>query len=76
MNGVTMGSILAGVLVGVAGTVTMDGLGAVSHKAGLTKGAKGEWVGRWYLGFAQGRFVHRTIAAANHFQLPFGSHIE
>ena len=64
MNGETIVSMLAGVVVGVAGTVTMDVLGGVSRKVGLAAGAKGQWVGRWYLGIAQGRFVHANIANA------------
>ena len=62
MNGETMVRLLTGVLVGVAGTVTMDVLASVSRKLGLAMGAKGQWVGRWYLGIAQGRFVHADIA--------------
>ena len=63
MNGETMVRLLVGVLVGVAGTVTMDVLASVSRKLGLAMGAKGQWVGRWYLGIAQGRFVHADITA-------------
>ena len=62
MNGETMVRFLVGVLVGVAGTVTMDVLAGVSRKLGLAMGAKGQWVGRWYQGMAQGRFVHADIA--------------
>ena len=62
MNGETMVRLLSGVLAGVAGTVTMDVLAIVSRKVGLATGAKGQWVGRWYLGMAQGRFVHADIA--------------
>jgi hypothetical protein len=50
--------------VGVAATVTMDVLGSISRRAGLAAGAKGQWVGRWYLGIAQGRFVYSNIDAA------------
>jgi hypothetical protein len=64
MNGDTTHTLLAGVLVGVAATVTMDVLGSVSRRVGLAAGAKGQWVGRWYLGIPQGRFVHANIAAA------------
>ncbi len=64
MNGETIVSILAGVLVGVAGTVTMDVLGSVSRKVGLAAGVKGQWVGRWYLGIARGQFVHADVAAS------------
>jgi hypothetical protein len=62
MNGETIVQVLVGGLVGVAGTVTMDILAIVSRKLGLAIGAKGQWVGRWYLGIAQGRFVHADIA--------------
>jgi hypothetical protein len=61
MSGETMVRLLIGVLVGVAGTVTMDVLASVSRKLGLAMEAKGQWVGRWYLGIAQGRFVHGDI---------------
>jgi hypothetical protein len=54
--------MLLGVGVGVAATVTMDVLGAVARRLGLVAGAKGTWVGRWYLGMARGRFVHANIA--------------
>ena len=64
MNGETLTSILAGVLMGIAGTVTMDVLGSLSRKAGLSVGAKGQWVGRWYIGIARGQFVHSDIAAS------------
>jgi hypothetical protein len=53
--------LLVGVLVGVAGTVTMDLLASVARKLGIAIGAKGQWVGRWYLGIVQGRFVHADI---------------
>ena len=64
MRGETMVSILAGVIVGVAGTVTMDLLASVSRKLGLSAGAKGEWVGRWYLGIARGQLIHSDIATS------------
>ena len=56
--------VLAGVGVGVAATVTMDVLGAFARRLGLAAGAKGTWVGRWYLGIARGQLVHSDIAAA------------
>jgi len=55
--------MLFGVLVGIAATVTMDVLGMISHKLGITVGAKGQWVGRWYLGIARGKFFHSDIEA-------------
>jgi len=64
MNNGTATSILAGGLVGVAATMTMDVLASASRKVGLVAGAKGAWVGRWYLGVARGQFVHSNIAAA------------
>jgi len=57
-------SALLGVAVGVAATVTMDVLGASARRLGLVAGAKGAWVGRWYLGIARGQLVHSDIAAA------------
>jgi hypothetical protein len=57
-------TIVFGFLVGIAATVTMDVLSSASRKIGLTVGAKGQWVGRWYLGIVQGHFVHSNIAVA------------
>ncbi len=64
MTGDAIGSMLAGVLVGLAGTVTMDVFASASRRLGLAAGAKGAWVGRWYLGIARGQFVHSNIATA------------
>jgi hypothetical protein len=64
MIGTTIVSIVFGVCVGFAATVTMDVLASVSRRVGLAAGAKGQWVGRWYLGIARGQFVHSNIAAA------------
>jgi hypothetical protein len=55
-------AIIFGALMGVAATATMDLLAIASGRIGLTAGAKGEWVGRWYLGMLRGRFVHADIA--------------
>jgi len=57
-------TILFGISVGVTATVTMDVLASASRRIGLSVGAKGKWVGRWYLGIARGQFVHSDIAAA------------
>jgi len=64
MLGETVGLVLFGSCVGVAATVTMDVLGSAARRIGLIAGAKGTWVGRWYLGMARGRFVHANIAEA------------
>ena len=64
MNAETMVSMLFGVCVGVAGTVTMDVLASASRRVGLVVGAKGQWLGRWYVGIARGQFVHSNIAVA------------
>jgi len=64
MDAEMMVSMLFGICVGVAGTVTMDVLASASRRVGLAAGAKGLWVGRWYLGIARGQFVHSNIAAA------------
>jgi hypothetical protein len=53
-----------GVCAGFAATVTMDVLASVSRRVGLVAGAKGQWVGRWYLGIVRGQFFHSNIAAA------------
>ncbi len=60
----TIALVVFGVCVGCAATVTMDVLGGVARRLGLVAGAKGTWVGRWYLGIARGQFVHSNIAAA------------
>jgi len=57
-------TIVFGVCVGIASTVTMDVLGSIFRRVGLTAGAKGQWVGRWYLGIIRGQFAHSNIAVA------------
>jgi hypothetical protein len=42
----------------------MDVLFTAVRKTGLVVGAKGEWVGRWYLGIPRGQFVHSNIATS------------
>jgi hypothetical protein len=42
----------------------MDVLGSISRRVGIAAGAKGQWVGRWYLGIPRGEFVHANIDAA------------
>jgi len=64
MNEAVPGMIVAGGAVGIAATVTMDVLSIVARRAGLVVGAEGQWVGRWYLGIARGRFAHTDIAAS------------
>jgi hypothetical protein len=64
MTGDALVTIGYGVAVGVLATVTMDVLGSAARKAGLAAGASGKLVGRWYLGIAQGKFVHSDIADA------------
>ena len=64
MTGETIVSMVFGVCVGVAATVTMDVLASASRRVGLAAGAKGQWVGRWYLGIPRGQFVHSNIALA------------
>jgi hypothetical protein len=64
MTGEAMSSLVFGLCVGVAATVTMDVLASASRRVGLVAGAKGQWVGRWYIGIALGQFVHSSIAAA------------
>ena len=56
--------IIFGALTGIVATATMDLLAIAFGKIGLIAGAKGEWVGRWYLGMLRGRFAHRDIASA------------
>lgn len=56
-------TIIVGVGVGVAATMTMDVLADVARGSGLAEGAKGIWVGRWYLGIARGKFHHSDIEA-------------
>jgi len=57
-------TILFGICAGIAATVTMDVLASAFRRVGLTVGARGQWVGRWYLGIARGQLVHSNIAAA------------
>ncbi len=57
-------AIIFGALTGIAATATMDLLAVVSGKIGLTAGARGEWVGRWYLGMTRGQFAHSDITLA------------
>jgi hypothetical protein len=64
MTSETTALIVSGVGVGSVATVTMDVLASVSRRVGLTAGAKGQWIGRWYLGIARGRFTHSNITAA------------
>jgi hypothetical protein len=60
----TVETIVFGICAGVAATVTMDLLGSFFRRVGLAAGAKGQWVGRWYLGIARGHFVHSNIAVS------------
>jgi len=53
---------LFAICAGAAATMTMDVLGSAFRRAGLAAGAKGQWVGRWYLGILRGRFAHSNIA--------------
>ena len=64
MFGETIVLLISGAVIGVVATLTMDVLGSVSRRVGLAAGAKGQWVGRWYLGIARGQFVHSNIADA------------
>ncbi len=64
MTGDMIMSVLFGICVGVAATVTMDVLGSAARRVGLAAGAKGQWVGRWYLGIARGQIFHSDIANA------------
>ena len=61
---VTVETILFGFCVGIAATITMDVLGSAFRRVGLAAGAKGRWVGRWYLGIVRGKLVHSNIADA------------
>lgn len=56
-------TLILGIVAGVAATATMDVFAVLFNRMGLTAGAKGQWVGRWYLGMLRGRFVHSDIAA-------------
>jgi hypothetical protein len=60
----TVETIVFGIFAGIAATVTMDLLGNACTRIGITVGAKGAWVGRWYLGIVRGQFVHSNIAVA------------
>jgi hypothetical protein len=43
----------------------MDLLASLSRRIGFTVGAKGIWIGRWYLGIARGQFTYSNIADAH-----------
>jgi hypothetical protein len=64
MTGATLQSMFYWICMGIAATVTMDLLASVSRKIGLTVGAKGAWVGRWYLGMTRGQLTYPNIADA------------
>ncbi|PLX32339.1 MAG: hypothetical protein C0600_02895 [Ignavibacteria bacterium] len=48
---------------GTAATATMDVLTTIARRLGFANGAKGAWVGRWYLGMFHGRFAHVDITS-------------
>lgn len=56
--------MLQSILAGISATVTMDVMTGFARRAGLAAGGKGEWVGRWYLGMAKGRFHQRDIVSS------------
>jgi hypothetical protein len=64
MTGATTALIVFGVCVGAAATVTMDVLAIMPRRLSITAGAKGQWIGRWYLGIVRGQFLHSNIAVA------------
>jgi hypothetical protein len=57
-------TIVFGICAGVAATATMDVCAKALRRLGVIAGAKGKWVGRWYLGIARGQFAHSNIADA------------
>ena len=60
----TTETAVLGLCVGVAATVTMDVSAGASRRIGLAEGAKGRWLGRWYLGIVRGQFIHSDISVA------------
>lgn len=62
MTSETIVKIVTIICTGVAATVTMDVLGLVSSKLGLTADAKGQWIGRLYLDLARSSFYHSNNA--------------
>ena len=46
---------------GLVGTVAMDAIKYVGHKAKLIGGVKMDMLGRWSLGMLQGKFIHKDI---------------
>ncbi len=56
--------ILHSILTGIAATLTMDLLTGFARRSGIAAGAKGAWIGRWYLGMAEGLFLHRDIVSS------------
>jgi hypothetical protein len=61
-GGKTMLVVVLGACAGIGSTVTMDALGSATRRIGLTAGAKGQWIGRWYMGMTKGQFVYSNIA--------------
>ena len=48
-------------LGGIVGTVAMDGIKYVGHKAHLIGGVRMDMLGRWSLGMLRGKFVYKDI---------------
>jgi hypothetical protein len=65
-------------LAGIAATLTMDVLGRLAVRLGWIRGAKSEWIGRWYIGMLRGVFSHSDIrqagSAANEKQVALAGH--
>lgn len=57
-------AFVLGVVAGFAATATMDVLGNIARRLGVVVGAKGKWIGRWYLGILRGRFAYSDITVA------------
>lgn len=53
--------LLLASLGGIAGTVAMDSIKYVGHKARLIGGVRMDMLGRWALGMLRGNFVHQDI---------------
>lgn len=56
--------ILRAILAGIAATATMDVLAVLTQRFRFVAGARGAWVGRWYLGMAKGQFYHHDITSS------------
>jgi hypothetical protein len=61
MPAINIPGVVFAALAGIAATFTMDVLGKLAGRLGWIRGAKADWVGRWYIGMLRGVFYHSDI---------------